>query len=79
VLPFVHTGGFIDAIIDLAIPVTAAYEDIIGELELDVLTDPRRNEAKLHSTSIYGQEEQAEREEERRKRVTEMFAPRCSP
>jgi len=30
----------IDAIIDLAIPVTAAYEDIMGELELDVLTDP---------------------------------------
>lgn len=31
----------IDAIIDLAIPVTAAYEDVMGELELDVLTDPR--------------------------------------
>jgi Mg2+ and Co2+ transporter CorA len=30
----------IDAIIDLAIPVTAAYEDILGELEVDVLTDP---------------------------------------
>ncbi len=30
----------IDAIIDLAIPITAAYEDIMGELELDVLTDP---------------------------------------
>jgi Mg2+ and Co2+ transporter CorA len=30
----------IDAIIDLAVPITAAYEDIMGELELDVLTDP---------------------------------------
>ena len=30
----------VDAIVDLAIPVTAAYEDVMGELELDVLTDP---------------------------------------
>jgi hypothetical protein len=32
--------ALIDAIIDLAIPVVAAYEDAMGELELDVLTDP---------------------------------------
>lgn len=30
----------IDAIIDLAIPVTTAYQDVIGELELDILTEP---------------------------------------
>lgn len=30
----------IDAIIDLAIPVISAYEDTMGELEIDVLTDP---------------------------------------
>ncbi|QDS77255.1 hypothetical protein FKW77_003576 [Venturia effusa] len=29
-----------DAIIDLAMPVISAYEDTMGELELDVLTDP---------------------------------------
>ncbi|MCJ1265064.1 hypothetical protein MMC22_004939 [Lobaria immixta] len=41
--------GIIDAIIDLAIPVTTAYQDAIGELELDVLT-----EAELkHTTSLY--------------------------
>jgi Mg2+ and Co2+ transporter CorA len=32
--------AIIDAIIDLAIPVVAAYEDSMGELELDVLRDP---------------------------------------
>jgi Mg2+ and Co2+ transporter CorA len=32
--------AIIDAIIDLAIPVVAAYEDAMGELELDVLRDP---------------------------------------
>ena len=32
--------ALMDAIIDLAIPVTKAYEDVIGELELNVLTDP---------------------------------------
>ena len=32
--------AIIDAIIDLAIPVVTAYEDAIGDLELDVLTDP---------------------------------------
>lgn len=32
--------ALMDAIIDLAIPVTKTYEDVIGELELDVLTEP---------------------------------------
>ncbi|KAH8599993.1 hypothetical protein B0O99DRAFT_503764 [Bisporella sp. PMI_857] len=32
--------ALMDAIIDLAIPVTKAYEDVIGELELNVLTEP---------------------------------------
>ncbi|EXJ65957.1 uncharacterized protein A1O5_10933 [Cladophialophora psammophila CBS 110553] len=32
--------AILDAIIDLAIPVTAAYQDAIGDLELNVLTDP---------------------------------------
>jgi Mg2+ and Co2+ transporter CorA len=32
--------AIIDAIIDLAIPVATTYQDIIGELELDVLTEP---------------------------------------
>ncbi|KAI1610978.1 MIT family metal ion transporter [Exophiala viscosa] len=32
--------SILDAIIDLAIPVTTAYQDVIGDLELDVLTDP---------------------------------------
>jgi Mg2+ and Co2+ transporter CorA len=32
--------AILDAIIDLAIPVTTAYQDAIGDLELDVLTDP---------------------------------------
>ena len=32
--------AIIDAIVDLAIPVVTAYEDAIGDLELDVLTDP---------------------------------------
>ncbi|CAD6443736.1 45e5dab3-edc8-44a2-a22d-f0cfdc7aba7a [Sclerotinia trifoliorum] len=39
----------IDAIIDLAIPVTFAYQDIIGSLELDVLTNPNIK----HTTSLY--------------------------
>lgn len=39
----------IDAIIDLAIPVTFAYQDIIGSLELDVLTSPSIK----HTTSLY--------------------------
>ena len=32
--------ALLDAMIDLAVPVTDAYQDIIGELELSVLTDP---------------------------------------
>lgn len=32
--------AIIDAIIDLAIPVTACYGDVIGDVELDVLTRP---------------------------------------
>ncbi|KAI3320388.1 hypothetical protein HD806DRAFT_506200 [Xylariaceae sp. AK1471] len=32
--------AIIDAIIDMAIPVTACYADIVGDLELDVLTHP---------------------------------------
>lgn len=32
--------AIIDAIIDLAIPVTACYGDVIGDIELDVLTRP---------------------------------------
>lgn len=39
----------IDAIVDLAIPVVAAYEDIISELEVDVLTDPEMT----HSKTLY--------------------------
>ncbi|KAH6642218.1 hypothetical protein C7974DRAFT_350573 [Boeremia exigua] len=41
--------AIIDAIIDLAIPVVAAYEDAMGELELDVLEDPEIH----HSHSLY--------------------------
>jgi Mg2+ and Co2+ transporter CorA len=41
--------AIIDAIIDLAIPVSAAYEDIMAELELEVLTDPSLE----HSRSLY--------------------------
>ncbi|KAJ0158483.1 Magnesium transport protein CorA [Colletotrichum tanaceti] len=32
--------AIIDAIIDLAMPLTAVYSDVIGDLELDVLTSP---------------------------------------
>lgn len=39
--------SIIDAIIDLAIPVTVAYQDAIGDLELDVLTDPA-----IHQSSV---------------------------
>jgi len=39
----------IDAIIDLAIPVSTAYQDVIGELEIDVLTEPDIK----HTTSLY--------------------------
>ena len=34
------TQSIIDAIIDLAIPITSAYQDALGDLELEVLTDP---------------------------------------
>ncbi|SPO06202.1 related to Mg2 transporter protein, CorA-like [Cephalotrichum gorgonifer] len=32
--------AIIDAIIDLAVPLTSVYSDVIGDLELDVLTSP---------------------------------------
>ncbi|KNG85266.1 corA family metal ion transporter [Aspergillus nomiae NRRL 13137] len=38
--------AILDAIIDLAIPVTTAYQDAIGDLELDVLTDPDIDQSK---------------------------------
>ena len=41
--------AIIDAIIDMAIPVSTAYQDAIGELELDVLTEPKIG----HTTSLY--------------------------
>lgn len=41
--------AIIDAIIDLAIPVSTAYQGLIGELELDVLTEPSIK----HTTSLY--------------------------
>lgn len=37
--------AILDTIIDLALPVTAAYQDAIGDLELDVLTDPDIHES----------------------------------
>lgn len=40
------TQAIIDAIIDLAIPVAAAYQDVIGDLELDVLTNPSIKQSK---------------------------------
>lgn len=39
--------AIIDAIIDLAIPVVAAYEDAMGELELDVLDEPEIHHSQL--------------------------------
>jgi Mg2+ and Co2+ transporter CorA len=42
--------AIIDAIIDLAIPVTQAYEDAISELEIDVLTDPSIERSKALCT-----------------------------
>lgn len=41
--------AILDAIIDLAIPVTVCYGDVIGDLELDVLTRPSVN----HTKSLY--------------------------
>jgi Mg2+ and Co2+ transporter CorA len=39
--------AIIDAIIDLAMPVVAAYEDAMGELELEVLDDPEIGHSQL--------------------------------
>ncbi|KAJ4362547.1 hypothetical protein N0V83_010641 [Neocucurbitaria cava] len=39
--------AILDAIIDLAIPVVAAYEDAMGELELDVLEEPEIHHSQL--------------------------------
>ncbi|KAH7377564.1 cora family metal ion transporter-like protein [Cadophora sp. MPI-SDFR-AT-0126] len=41
--------AILDAIIDLAIPVTTTYQDVIGDLELDVLTQPDLR----HTTLLY--------------------------
>jgi Mg2+ and Co2+ transporter CorA len=41
--------AIIDAIIDLAIPVAGCYGDVIGDLELDVLTSPNLN----HTRELY--------------------------
>ncbi|KAI4194138.1 MAG: hypothetical protein LQ350_007942 [Teloschistes chrysophthalmus] len=41
--------AIIDAIVDLAIPVATAYQDAIGELELDVLTEADIK----HTTALY--------------------------
>ncbi|KAH6615219.1 putative cora family metal ion transporter [Boeremia exigua] len=41
--------AIIDGIVDLAIPITTAYEDSIAELELDVLTGPTI----AHSKALY--------------------------
>lgn len=38
--------AIIDAIIDLAIPLTAVYTDILGDLELDVLTSPSMKQSR---------------------------------
>ncbi|KAL9125864.1 MAG: hypothetical protein Q9217_004996 [Psora testacea] len=43
------TQAIIDAIIDLAIPVATAYQDAIGDLELNVLTEADVS----HTTSLY--------------------------
>ena len=43
------TQAIIDAIIDLAIPITTAYQDVIGDLELNVLTQPSIK----HTKSLY--------------------------
>ncbi|ORY68511.1 uncharacterized protein BCR38DRAFT_335848 [Pseudomassariella vexata] len=41
--------AIIDAIIDMAIPVAACYADVVGDLELDVLTHPTIK----HTKSLY--------------------------
>ena len=43
------TQAIIDGIIDLAIPVVTAYQDAIGDLELDILTDP----SIMHTRPLY--------------------------
>lgn len=43
------TQAILDAIIDLAIPVTVCYGDVIADLELDVLTSP----SVKHTKSLY--------------------------
>ena len=43
------TQAIMDAIVDLAIPVAEAYQDAIGELELNVLTEAEIS----HTTSLY--------------------------
>ena len=41
--------AIIDAIIDMAIPATACYADVVGDLEVDVLTHPNIK----HTKSLY--------------------------
>lgn len=41
--------AIMDAIIDLTVPLTSVYSDVIGDLELDVLTSP----SVKHSRSLY--------------------------
>ncbi|RYP62515.1 hypothetical protein DL771_009698 [Monosporascus sp. 5C6A] len=41
--------AIIDAIIDMAIPVTACYSDVVGDLEMDVITHPNIK----HTKSLY--------------------------
>ena len=41
--------AIIDGIIDLAIPVTSCYQDVINDLELDVLTQPSLD----HTKNLY--------------------------
>ncbi|KAH7041482.1 uncharacterized protein B0I36DRAFT_312914 [Microdochium trichocladiopsis] len=43
------TQAIIDAIIDMAIPVTACYADVVADLELDVLTHPNLK----HTKNLY--------------------------
>lgn len=43
------TQAILDAMIDLTIPVSTAYQDVIGDLELDMLTEPNIG----HPTSLY--------------------------
>ncbi|KJZ71326.1 hypothetical protein HIM_09262 [Hirsutella minnesotensis 3608] len=39
--------AIIDAIIDLALPLTAIYTDLLGDIELDVLTNPSIKQSRL--------------------------------